>query len=205
MRSRTDRPARTRPITAGTRPARSRASGRATAAGGVAFPRAALLAGADFGARGADDVLDALARGLRAGGAPSPDVCPLPHPHDGDRRATLGALAEAGFDERMRAARALIVCERSLLPSTLASTLAFELATRARQAGVPAFAVCEQNRLGAFDARLLDLQAILAARGPRGLHAAGRRLARLLEPSHAASTGARVRPPLSAGSPGTRR
>jgi glycerate kinase len=103
----------------------------------------------------------------------------------------LSALGAARYDERMRAARALVVCERSLVPATLAASLAFELATRARQAGVPAFAVCEDNELGSFDARLLDLQAILTARGTRGLRAAGRRLAAQLAPPGETSATAR--------------
>jgi hypothetical protein len=159
---------------------------------GILIPRAALLAGASFGARAAVDVLEAVARGLSDAGAPAPDVCPLPHPDAGERAALLSALRDARFDERMGAARALIVCERALVQSTLAGGVAFELATRARQAGVPAFAVCEQNRLDAFDARLLDLQAILSARGPHGLRAAGRRLAKLLEPPPASPRLARA-------------
>ena len=61
----------------------------------------------------------------------------------------------------------------------VAGSAAFEIATRARQAGVPAYAVTGENALGAFDARMLDLQLVLEARGPRGLAAAGRRLASL--------------------------
>jgi hypothetical protein len=171
---------------------------------GILIPRTALLAGARFGARAAVDVLGAVARGLSDAGAPAPDVCPLPHPDAGERAAMLSALRDARFDERMRAARALIVCERSLVGSTLAAGLAFELATRARQAGVPTLVVCEQNRLDAFDARLLDLQAILPARGPRGLRAAGRRLAKLLEPPPAPPRRARAPRTISAGSRGTR-
>ena len=53
----------------------------------------------------------------------------------------------------------------------------FEIATRARQAGVPAYAVTGENELDAFDARMLDLQVILEARTVRGLAAAGTKLA----------------------------
>ena len=50
---------------------------------------------------------------------------------------------------------------------TLAGSPAFEIATRARQAGVPAYAVTGVNELDAFDARMLDLQVILQASDAR--------------------------------------
>jgi glycerate 2-kinase len=56
----------------------------------------------------------------------------------------------------------------------------FEIATRARQAGVPAYAVAGENALDPFDERILDLQAILEASSPRALEAAGRHLAELV-------------------------
>jgi glycerate kinase len=62
---------------------------------------------------------------------------------------------------------------------TLAGSAVFEIATRARQAGVPAYAVTGANELDAFDTRMLDLQLILEAHTPRGLAAAATKLARL--------------------------
>ena len=62
---------------------------------------------------------------------------------------------------------------------TLLGSLSFEIASRARQAGVPAYAVTAENALDAFDARILDLQLILQARTGRALQAAGRTLAGL--------------------------
>jgi hypothetical protein len=109
----------------------------------------------------------ALAKGVRAGGIGEPDLCPI---EDGP---------PAGFDERMRRARAVIVGAERLSRETLPGSAVFEIATRARQAGVPAYAVTGSNELDAFDARMLDLQLILEARTPRGLAAAGTRLARL--------------------------
>ena len=53
----------------------------------------------------------------------------------------------------------------------------FEIATRARQRGVPAYAVTAANELNAFDARILDLQLILMARDVPALVSAGRKLA----------------------------
>ena len=45
---------------------------------------------------------------------------------------------------------------------------------------MPAYAVTGENALDAFDARMLDLQAILEASSARALEAAGRRLAELV-------------------------
>jgi glycerate kinase len=56
----------------------------------------------------------------------------------------------------------------------------FEIATRARQAGVPAYAVAGENALSLFDARILDLQVILQARDTRALRRAGEKLAGLI-------------------------
>jgi glycerate 2-kinase len=74
----------------------------------------------------------------------------------------------------------VVLAEWLLEERTLTGSPAFEIATRARQAGVPAYAVTAANRLSAFDARILDLQAILEASTPRALQAAGRRLAQLV-------------------------
>jgi glycerate kinase len=63
---------------------------------------------------------------------------------------------------------------------TLAGTVAFELATRARQGGVPAYAVTGEDELDSFDARILDLQTILVARTHRSLTLAGRKLAEIV-------------------------
>ena len=45
---------------------------------------------------------------------------------------------------------------------------------------MPAYAVTAEDALDAFDARILDLQLILQARGARTLAAAGRRLAQIV-------------------------
>ena len=80
----------------------------------------------------------------------------------------------------MRDARAVAIAAARLDRHTLAGSAAFEIATRARQAGVPAYAVTGENALSLFDARMLDLQVILTARDARGLAAAGRKLAQLV-------------------------
>ncbi len=132
----------------------------------------------------------ALARGLRASGALTVDVCPLPDvgtgqddavaltaPGAGDAGALLDAL---DFDARMRAARAVVVATERLRERALAGSVTFEIATRARQGGVPAYAVTGENALERFDARILDLQLVLQAGSARSLAAAGRRLAALV-------------------------
>ncbi|MGP0100735.1 MAG: hypothetical protein ACLPUT_03815 [Solirubrobacteraceae bacterium] len=141
------------------------------------IPLHVLVASGPFGpALPASEVAAAIARGLLAGGAPEPDVCPLPAPGagDGDVRGLLDAL---GFDARMRSARAVVVATRRLEERALAGSVTFEIATRARQGGVPAYAVTAENALEPFDARILDLQLVLQADSLRALAAAGRKLA----------------------------
>jgi glycerate kinase len=167
------------------------ASARRPRGAAGAIPDTPLIAACAFGSRlAASQVARAIARGLSAGAMAPADVCLLASPPDGHggrasaraRRELLELLAASGFDERMRRACALIVAERCLQEPTLQRSAAFELATRARQAGVPAYAVTRENRLDRFDARILDLQAILEAGGARGLEAAGRTLAQLMRP-----------------------
>ncbi len=88
-------------------------------------------------------------------------------------------LDAVGYDARMRAARAVVVGEGRLDRQTLEGKAPGEAAVRARQAGVPCFAVCGRRDLDAFDARILDLQAVLEAGTPAALEAAGRRLAEI--------------------------
>jgi glycerate kinase len=146
------------------------------------LPRTLLVAARAFGGRlNAQRVATAVARGLADGGW-HVDLCPIeePGPATAPASAVRELLGELDFDARMRSARALIVCEARLREDTLAGSVAFEIATRARQAGVPAYAVTAQSRLDAFDARVLDLQAIVEADGARSLRAAGRTLAGLV-------------------------
>ena len=100
-----------------------------------------------------------------------------------DARLEGGAsfvLEQLDFDARMRAARAVIVGEGRLDLGTLAGKAPGEVATRARQAGVPCFAAVGSRALDAFGARILDLQEVLEAGDAKGLEAAGRRLATLV-------------------------
>lgn len=160
------------------------------------IPRRLLVASGPFGPElSASEVAAAIARGLCAGGAPDPDVCALPasegcSPPDPDGfsrpapatgvqdvRALLDAL---DFDARVRAARAVVVATARLREQALAGSVTFEIATRARQGGVPAYAVTGENALEPFDARMLDLQLVLEAGSRRALVAAGRKLAGLV-------------------------
>jgi glycerate kinase len=143
------------------------------------IPRTLLVAPGDFaGPLSAARAATAIAAGLRDAGLPEPDLCPILDAHPaGDPRALLDALQ---FDPRMRQARAVVVGERRLDPHTLPGSVLFEIATRARQGGVPAYAIAGENALSAFDARVLDLQIVLEAGTARGLQAAARRLAELV-------------------------
>jgi glycerate kinase len=151
---------------------------RARVRAGVLIPRRALLVSGAFSPRlPAEAVAAAVARGLLAGGAPQPDVAVLAP----DGAAEIASqLAQLAFDARTREARAVIIAVAALDLRSLERGAAFEIATRARQAGVPAYAIARESRLSSFDARVLDLQLVLLARGARALSAAGARLAGVL-------------------------
>jgi len=84
------------------------------------------------------------------------------------------------FDVRMRAARAVVTGEGRLDRQSLTGKAVSEVATRARQAGVPCHAIVACNELDAFDQRILDIQAVLEARNVNRLEHAGTRLAAVL-------------------------
>jgi glycerate kinase len=81
------------------------------------------------------------------------------------------------FDKRMRAAHALVVGERHLDRFTLGGRVTGEIATRARQSGVPCHAVAGVDAIDRFDARILDLQTIIRAGTITELEDAGEALA----------------------------
>jgi glycerate 2-kinase len=89
-------------------------------------------------------------------------------------------LDAVDFDRRMRDARAVVTGEGKLDQQSLAGKLVSEIATRARQSGVPCYAVVGADELDSFGARVLDLQVVLEAGTPAELRAAGRRLAELV-------------------------
>jgi glycerate 2-kinase len=84
------------------------------------------------------------------------------------------------FDRRMRDARAVITGEGRLDQQSLVGKLVSEIATRARQRGVPCDAVCGVRALDAMGARMLDLEHILEATTLDELRRAGRELAELI-------------------------
>lgn len=132
----------------------------------------------------------AIGRGLQAADPTlEVDVCPLEPAEEGDEEGDARELRElleaSDFDQRMRAARAVVVGawrldERTLVTDRGGASAVFEIATRARQAGVPAYAVAGENALSLFDARILDLQVVLQAPDTRALRRAGERLAGLV-------------------------
>jgi glycerate kinase len=107
------------------------------------------------------------------------DLCPL-ESDEHDLAAIRRRLEDLDFDARMRAARAIVLGAARLDEATLLGSATFEIATRARQSGVPAYAVAARNALSRFDARILDLQVILQARDTRALRRAGQKLAALV-------------------------
>jgi glycerate kinase len=101
-----------------------------------------------------------------------------------DAKLAAGAafvLDAVGFDPRMRAARAVITGEGRLDRQSLVGKLVGEVATRARQAGVPCHAIVGSNELEPFDARILDLQSVVQASTRAELVAAGSQLAAALQ------------------------
>jgi glycerate kinase len=95
--------------------------------------------------------------------------------------AALGAQLRGGaafvldsidFDARLRGSHAVIVGEGRLDLTTLDGKIVCEIATRARQIGVPAHAIVGEDALDRFDARILDLQMIIEASDLRAIEAA---------------------------------
>lgn len=104
--------------------------------------------------------------------------------HD-ERRARLVAgvpfvLDALKFDARMLGAHAVVVGEGRLDRSTLRGRVVGEIAIRARQSGVPCHAVVGANAIEPFDARILDVQAIVEATTVAALEAAGEALVAFL-------------------------
>jgi glycerate kinase len=114
-------------------------------------------------------VARAIARGLVAANpALNADPCPIDE-------------LPADLDARMRCSRAVIIAAERLDHETLLSRDSpCEVATRARQTGVPCYAVAASLELDLFEARILDLQVVLEGRGERALTIAGERLARIV-------------------------
>ena len=72
-------------------------------------------------------------------------------------------LDEVRFDARMRAARAVVTGEGKLDMQSLVGKVVSEVATRARQSGVPCHAVVGTRELDSMGARILDLDQVIEA------------------------------------------
>ncbi len=139
-----------------------------------------LLAGPFDERLDAERVAGAIGRGLAADGRLACDPCPLEEEPCGRTPDASKSLQAIDFDRRMRAARALVIACAHLDDHALAGSLVFEAATRARQGGVPAYAVTAHDGLDRFEARIVDLQVIVEAATPQALTAAGKKLAAVL-------------------------
>jgi glycerate 2-kinase len=89
-------------------------------------------------------------------------------------------LDEVGFDGRLRSARAVVTGEGKLDMQSLVGKVVSEVATRARQSGVPCHAVVGTRELDSMGARILDLDRVIEASTLTELEAAGRALADVL-------------------------
>jgi glycerate kinase len=83
-----------------------------------------------------------------------------------------------GFDELMRASRAVVTGEGQLDEQTLAGKAVGEVATRCRQAGVWCHAVVGRNALDEFAIRLLDFASVSEAGTIQRLRSVGHSLSR---------------------------
>jgi hypothetical protein len=146
---------------------------------GVISKTVLVLAG-PFERLAATRVSAAISRGLTADGRLECDACPFETDLCIRVVSASKPLDEIDFDPRMRAARALVIACAQLDDRTLAGSIAFEAATRARQSGVPAYAITGHNVLDPFEGRIVDLQIVLEADTVRALSTAGRKLATLV-------------------------
>ena len=90
-------------------------------------------------------------------------------------------LDALGFDDRMRASRAVVTGDGKLDEQTLQGKLVGEIGTRTRQAGVPLHAIVGADALDGFGKRMIDLQVVTEATTleevERAAEALGERLA----------------------------
>lgn len=145
------------------------------------IPQTVLVACESFdGGLDAAQVARAIGCGLRAGDCGlEVDLSPLNR--DSRPRLNRDSRPRLSLDSRLRRARAVVIATARLDYRTLLTGGAVcEIATSARQNGVPCYAIAGRKRLDPFEARILDLQIVLEADGELELKAAGRRLAELL-------------------------
>jgi glycerate kinase len=89
-------------------------------------------------------------------------------------------LDQVDFTARMRAARAVITGEGALDRQTLLGKAVGEVATRARQAGVPCHAIVGRMEMTEFDARILDFESVTEAGSAAAVADAAERLVAVL-------------------------
>lgn len=146
-----------------------------------AIPRVVLIAPTAFeDGPSALEAARAIGNGLSAYGWAC-DLCPLEESIGVDGGEAMGsALDRVGWDQRMRRAHAVILGAGRVDRHMLAGSLFAEAATRARQAGVPCYAIVGEDALDSFDKRVLDLDLVLEARTVAELERAATVLAGLL-------------------------
>ena len=133
----------------------------------IGVPTEVLIAPGDFsGAFTAQEVAEALQRGLAASGQPA-RVSPAVDGRESRAEGQGPPVAE------IRAARAVITGMGCLDRQGLMGTFLSAVATSARQSGVPCHAVVGSNRLDLFELRILDLQLVLEATTLPEIEAAG--------------------------------
>ena len=140
-------------------------------------PEATAARVRDAAATGAAGVVLAAGADEAAARAAPPGVIVLRERRGTGEWGAAFVLEALDVDARMRAAGAVIVGAGRLDAGTLLGPVAGEIAVRARQAGVPCFAVCAENGLTLFDQRILDLQQVVEAPSLQALEAAGERIA----------------------------
>lgn len=127
----------------------------------IGVPTEVLVVPDRFGAElPVEAVAEALVRGLAASGLP----------------ARVSTLDDPTYITQMRGARAVITGIGRLDRASLVGTILSEVATGARQAGVPCHAVVGANVLDLFDLRILDLQLVVEADTSIAIEAAGAEL-----------------------------
>jgi glycerate kinase len=167
------------------RAARSRSATRRSPTSRSASARlspaaAPVLVGPDdfTGSLTAAEVASALTAGLRAGGLEAEELPVADARAEARVRHGVAYLLDAvGFDERMRGSRFVVTGADRLDEQSLAGDVVSEVATRCHGAGVGCHAVVGENRLSAFERRLLDLASVTEATTLDELRAAGRKLA----------------------------
>jgi hypothetical protein len=146
------------------------------------IPRTIVVAAEPFPRLSATRVASAIARGVRAAAADYEVACdPREDPDTRFIDAPAAADADRLFDALpLGEVRALVLATPDLCDGRPPRGAIFELATRARQGGIPAYAVTGARNPDLFQARMLDLQVVLCARGEQSLRSAGRKLGALI-------------------------